>query len=151
MPSDCLECLIGATRVEVPLAEVERLLEYDAAPPPPLAEPWIGGIGIESVGQSDELFLSVSLRGDGGARSRHAQGLLFKSSAGGPRWALEVDRVVGLRSIEAETEADPVSGWAAPTAWLRRARDADGDEVRWFDVAEALRTLTGDVPEAPPA
>jgi hypothetical protein len=152
MPSDCLECLIGATRVEVPLAEVERLLEYDAAPPPPLAAAWVGGIGVESAGHDDELFLSVSLRGSSTAQRRHAQGLLFKSVDGQARWVLEVDRVIGLRTIEREAELPFASDWACPPEWLRRARDPSGLEVCWFDVAAAERTLAGiDSREGPAA
>jgi hypothetical protein len=123
--------------------QVERLLEYDAAPPPPLASPWLGGIGVDSGRHGDELFLSVSLRGQLLSGSHHARGLLFKPSEGRPRWALEVDRVVGLCTIEAEAEADPVSGWACPTGWLLRGHDSLGGEVRWFDVAAVERTLSG--------
>ena len=138
MPSECLECLIGATRVEVPLAEVERLLEYQAAPPPPLAHPWLGGIG---VAEKEDLFLSVSLSGDTSAAPRAVRGLLFRRSERRVRWALEVDRVVGLRKVEEEDGVHPVNGWACPPEWLLRGRDDDGGDVARLDVRAAERTL----------
>ena len=137
MPAECLECLIGATRVEVPLADVERLLEYQAAPPPPLAEPWVGGIGVV---QKEDLFLSVSLSGITATSPRAVRGLLFRAGDGALRWALEVDRVVGLRSIDAEKEAAPVDGWVCPSDWLRRGQGEGGD-VRCLDVRAAERAL----------
>lgn len=138
MSAECLECLIGATRVEVPLGEVERLLEYQAAPPPPLAQPWLGGIG---VADKEDLFLSVSLSGQSALEPRAVRGLLFRAGDTRLRWALEVDRVLGLRSIEEEPEAYPVEGWACPSDWLRRGRDDAGD-VRRLDVRAAERALT---------
>jgi len=149
MPSECLECLIGATRVEVPLAEIERLLEYRAAPPPPLAEPWVGGIGIETGKSETGLFLSVSLPGASASGLRETRGLLFRG-AGRPRWALEVDRVVGLQSIEEPAESSAMEGWVSPPSWLRPGRDAQGRAVRWLDVRAAELTLTGADREAPP-
>lgn len=135
MSAECLECLIGATRVEVPLGEVERLLEYQAAPPPPLAQPWLGGIGVVD---REDLFLSVSLSGHSAPEPRAVRGLLFRGR--GLRWALEVDRVLGLRSIEPEPDSFPVDGWACPADWLRRGRDGT-DDVRWLDVKAAERAL----------
>lgn len=137
MSAECLECLIGATRVEVPLHEVERLLEYQAAPPPPLAQPWLGGIGVVD---KEDLFLSVSLSGQSGPEARSVRGLLFRADGGRLRWALEVDRVLGLRAIEEAPDAFPVDGWACPPDWLRRGRDDAGD-VRWLDVKAAERAL----------
>jgi hypothetical protein len=139
MPAECLECLIGATRVEVPLGEVERLLEYQAAPPPPLAQPWLGGIGVVD---KEDLFLSVSLSGERAPEPRAVRGLLFRGGEARLRWALEVDRVLGLRSIEEGEDAFPVDGWPCPPDWLRRGRDAAG-EVRRLDVRAAERALGG--------
>ena len=138
MSAECLECLIGATRVEVPLGAVERLLEYQAVPPPSLAQPWLGGIGVV---EKEDLFLSVSLSGDTSAAPRAVRGLLFRRGDARVRWALEVDRVVGLCSIEEEGGTHPVKGWACPPEWLLRARDGDGTDVRRFDVKAAARAL----------
>jgi hypothetical protein len=139
MPAECLECLIGATRVEVPLAEVERLLEYQAAPPPPLAQPWLGGIG---VADKEDLFLSVSLAGHAATEARAVRGLLFRRGEQRLRWALEVDRVVGLRTVQESPEgAFPVTGWVCPPEWLLHAQDDGGGDVRRFDVKAAERAL----------
>jgi hypothetical protein len=149
MPSECLECLIGATRVEVPLADVERLLEYRASPPPPLAEPWVGGIGVESSQGRTDLFLSISLSGVPASESRETRGLLLRSAEGRPRWAVEVDRVVGLQTIDDPGEPRAVAGWACPSDWLRHGLDARGRPVRWLDVRAAELTLNGGDVEAP--
>jgi hypothetical protein len=150
MASECLECLIGATRVEVPLADVERLLEYQAAPPPPLAEPWVGGIGLQA--DNEDLFLSVSLPGGSAPGFRElVHGLLFRIGDGGHRWALEIDRVVGLRAIDGSGEPHRVPEWACPPAWLLHGRDSAGHSVRLLDVRAAERTLSGPgAPEARP-
>ena len=142
MEAECLECLIGVTRVEVPVAAVERLVEYQAAPAPPLAEPWLGGIGLDAADQ-DALFLSISLSGLSGGRAPGVRGLLFRAGEGGLRWALEVDRVVGLRAIEGGTKPHPVRGWACPSDWLLEAADEEGEPVRLLDVSAALRDLAG--------
>jgi len=138
MRAECLECLIGATRVEVPLAEVERLLEYQASPPPPTAHPWLGGIG---VADKEDLFLSISLSGPSAPGPRPVRGLLFRRRDSHLRWALEVDRVVGLRSVDDRTGAWPVTDWVCPPDWLLRGCDDSGGDVRRFDVAAAQRTI----------
>jgi hypothetical protein len=138
MPAECLECLIGATRVEVPLAEVERLLEYQAAPPPPLAQPWLGGIG---VADKEDLFLSVSLAGHAATGPRAVRGLLFRRGEQRLRWALEVDRVVGLRSVQESPGMFPMKGWVCPPEWLLLGQDDGGSDVRRFDVRAAEHAL----------
>jgi hypothetical protein len=57
------------------------------------------------------------------------------------RWALEVDRVVGLRRVEEDDGVHPVNGWACPPEWLLRGRDDDGGDVARLDVKAAERTL----------
>jgi hypothetical protein len=141
MEAECLECLIGATRVEVPVAEVERLVEYHAAAGPPLAEAWLGGIGIEATSQGDALFLSVRLT-RALERGSSLRGLLFRAASGAPRWALEVDRVIGLRKVVPGADAHPLPAGVCPPHWLRQARDEDGEPVRLFDVSAAAQALS---------
>jgi hypothetical protein len=142
MDGECLECLIGATRVEVPVADVERLVEYQAAPAPPLAQPWIGGIGLDAA-DDNRLFLSICLTGAGDRGVASVRGLLFRAGPSRPRWALEVDRVLGLRPIRAGATPEPVDGWVCPASWLLQAADASGEPVRFLDMDAADRALLG--------
>lgn len=136
MLSECLDCLVGGFRVAVPVDGVSRIVKYDVFPPPPLARPWVGGIGNEG----DTLFLSLALLDEEGRRPprRSAQGLLVRAAAGTPPWAVEVDQVSGIRWLElGRPPARLGPGWACPGEWLRTATDTAVEEetrVPWLDV-----------------
>src|SRR5688572_6730523 len=131
MVSECLDCLTGSNHVGVPLETIERLVEYQVSGAPPLSHPWVGGIGL--IG--DDLFVSIRLRPLTGptAPRREAKGLLLRSAPGQLRWALEVDRIVGVDELHVDGSRRPEAAFAEiPPAWLVGAVGPDGRELAWL-------------------
>jgi hypothetical protein len=110
---ECLECSVGGTVLMVPVRTLERVAEYALLPPPPLSEPWVGGLGQID----DRVFVSIALPGRAkSARSR--KGLLLRGGAD-DFCALEVERTGRLLAVE-PGETVVHSPWACPPHWIRR-------------------------------
>lgn len=122
-----LLCLIGSTRVLVPTSSVRLITEYEVGPPPPLASPYLSGIGI----LEKQLFLSIRVGFRQSAIRRRTAGLLLVPVRNSTDCAFEIDRVVGL-STEAPAELLP-----SEPPWLQRARSGE----RYLDVAAMRRSL----------
>ncbi len=137
--SDFLACRVGRHVVAVPLARVVRLVEFDRTAPPPLAQPWLGGLGHEG----GTLFPSLALRApDPG--SRRGKGLLLAD--GSLRFALEVDDVHGLIALEGErASAAPIPPeWRCPANWVSPASERQsGGDTLVLDVAAVAAALRG--------
>jgi hypothetical protein len=143
MISECLGCIVGGTHVAVPIASIERLVEYEVGAPLPLAQPWVGGIGM--IGS--ELFLSIHLGPPAPRTRRAAKGLLVREEPGRPRWALEVDAVGELDELVVAPELARTIDGIAPYGWLLEGEGADGEAVAWLHVAAVEAVLAAD-PEA---
>jgi hypothetical protein len=140
MVTECLDCLIGAAHVAVPIETVERLVEYEVGAAPPLAQPWVGGIGL----LPDQLFISVRLRPLPVSRPRReAKGLLIRAVPGRPRWAIEVDRIVGSFAVGLEHDFSPLGAFTEiPSGWLSTATRVDGTALSWLDT-QAVEAAIG--------
>jgi hypothetical protein len=131
MISECLDCVVGNTHVAVPLARVDRLVEYEISPAPPLSHPWLGGIGLLGT----HLFLSIQIGPVPAARDRRAaKGLLLRPEDGGAPWALEVDQILGIEEVLIDTAHAPAVHNDAPDGWLLEAERPEGGRVAWLDV-----------------
>jgi hypothetical protein len=145
MISECLDCIVGGTHVAIPVDRVERLIEYSVGLAPPLAHSWVGGIGL----LDDQLFVSVRLRGGAAdVPRREAKGLLVRAPDGRPRWALEVDRIVGTFELHGEPEIPRrAPALVVPSGWLFEVPRRDRETMVWLDVAAVDATLA-EAPEA---
>lgn len=131
MISECLDCVVGRAHVAVPLARVDRLVEYEIATAPPLTHRWVGGIGV--LGK--DLFLSIQIGTSPPARERRAaKGLLLRARDGGVPWALEVDQILGIEEVLIDPEAARAVTGAGPDGWLLEAERPEGGKVPWLDV-----------------
>jgi hypothetical protein len=144
MVTECLDCLIGAAHVAVPIEAVERLVEYEVGAAPPLSQPWVGGIGF----LPDQLFVSVRLRPLPVSRPRReTKGLLIRTTPGRPRWAIEVDRIVGSFAFDLAHDVSPLGAFTEiPSGWLATATRVDGTGLTWLDpraVEAALGPVAG--------
>jgi hypothetical protein len=159
MASESLECFVGNTRLAILVARVERLVEYELGPPPPLAHPWVAGIGW----LGDRAFVSVALDGrrsvsssptedangpvligahapalsEANVSSRSvAKGLLMAAPEGGLAWALEVDSIGGMALFERKPQVTVrLPSWPCPVEWLSAAETADGRDAILLDTA----------------
>lgn len=133
---DGLECVVGGRSVAVDVAAVDRLIEYQVSPPLPLAQPWVGGLGVEG----GLVFVSLRLApGEAAAGSR--KGVLFVSQGGAMRWTLEVDGVNGVVEVETAADEEARAGdWSCPPRWLLPVRSG-GRSLSWLDVADVEATL----------
>lgn len=130
-----LEFMVGPHSVVVPAALVERVLEVDLSPPPPLSRPWVGGLG---VGEG-ALFVAIDLTIGPRATGRATCVLLDTGAKPGVRWALRVTRTVGF----CEVKRCPRSS-ALPAEWPTWVVGAEsGSEVRagLLDVAGMARAF----------
>lgn len=123
-----LTCLVGSTRVFIPTAAIKLIVEYDVGPPPPLASPYLAGLGL----LEERLALSVRVGFRPTVRTRRTKGILFLASTETEEWAFEVDSVLGFAADE------PSDLLPSEPAWLARTRLGD----RYLDV-EAMRAALG--------
>jgi chemotaxis signal transduction protein len=136
---DGLECLIGKARVAMPMEMVKQVIEYQLAPPPPLAQKWVGGLGLFE----NQALVSIALvprRGE--LPPRHtAKGVLLKSVGRGRLgWVLEVSSVLSFvraRILPRREEDSP----AKLPAWILRAATEDDRLTGWIDVVAMLHSL----------
>ena len=117
MTCDCIECFIGELHVAIPADEIERIAEFDCAPRPPMARRWISGIGLHN----ELVYVLVALTENPRTISSRS-GLVIKRRSEAFNWALEVDRVVGLVTLEDEDAGkDDTKFESLPVDWLKGA------------------------------
>jgi hypothetical protein len=115
---DCLEVVIAGQPVAVPTLAVERVAELEVCGPPPLCEPWVGGLGRSAL----DLVVTLSLAGPAAASAgpaRQTTALLLRAPVSRTRWGIEIQRVVGFCQVDQRSMA-PASppGWPCPAGWL---------------------------------
>jgi len=112
--SNCLECAVDGHNLAIPVRVLDRALEYDLTAPPPLAEPWVGGLG--SLG--DDVWISLALPGRPRGPVQACRGLLLRS-ASGARFAIQVDEIGSL--IRTAPGEGSLPRWPVPAGWLSPA------------------------------
>jgi hypothetical protein len=123
--SESLECLVSSRRIVVPVRDLDRVVEVLLGPPPPLAEPWIAGLGLVE----NRPVVCLTLSGPPRDPLARCQGLLLKGPGSNQRYVLKVDEVRKVQEIEASGfEPVEVPGWPCPAGWLA-SRKAEGDVV----------------------
>jgi hypothetical protein len=119
--SDCLECVVGGTRLLVPL--LNR----------------VGGLAVID----DAVLPSIALAGRPLGPRAACKGLLLRRPPSPEQFALQVDDIGAMRSVSAGAlEAAEVPGWVCPPAWLGTALAGD-HRVLVLDPAAVAATLFG--------
>jgi hypothetical protein len=135
--SDCLECVIGGTRIQIPVGRLDRVAEYSLSAPPPLAEAWIGGLGL--IGNS--VCVSLALAGEPRGPVAACKGVLFGGRQG--RFAIQVDEVGDIGLVRPDARLDhPAPNWPCPSGWLAPARRG-ADLAIWLDTDAVEAWLFG--------
>lgn len=132
--SECLECTVLGIRMLVPTKDLDRVAEFPLTAPPPLAEGWVAGLGV--VG--GEPFVTLSLSGRPMGPLASCRALLLQTAEHGQRYAVLVDEVRAIWTINPEAFADePATGWPCPPGWLSAAPDADAQVLMLDTLAVA--------------
>jgi hypothetical protein len=131
-----LECVLGRHRVALPVDAVVQLIEYDVAPPPPMAQRWVSGIGT----YDGRVLISVSLvPSSSPPQRRTTKGVLLRSEGSGVAWALEVARAASF--VRAHITTEPLGNSEKVPSWILRASTEDGRPIGWIDVVEMMSRL----------
>jgi hypothetical protein len=121
----------------VPMPHLERVVDFELTPPPPLAESWIAGLGLLGGGQVVVLALPGAPQGP----LASCKAVLLRDARRGDRFAVEVEDVRAIWSInpDAFTPAAGV-GWPSPSSWLSSASDGN-EHVLCLDTEAVGRWL----------
>ena len=139
-----LECVIGRVQFALPVDAVHQVAEYEVAPPPPLASPWVGGLGL----YSGRVLVSISLlsRRVGPAPARRsAKGVLLNTPGSEVYWALEVGSVASFVKAKVLSKGVQV-GQAKLPAWVTAAVADDGRSLGWIHAEQMMQELSGQEP-----
>jgi chemotaxis signal transduction protein len=123
-------------KIAVPAEHVDQIIEYELCTPLPLAQRWIGGLGI----WEKRVLASIALTPPGSTRPvrRRAKGVLLRHSRRDIDWALEISGIAGFVQVSLQPMANRPAGIAP---FLRRAAAADGRPIAWLDVPLMFATL----------
>jgi chemotaxis signal transduction protein len=136
-----LECIVGRSRVAIPTAAVQQVIEYDVASPLPLARQWIGGIGIFDHRVLVSVALAAKARDLSTPQKRTAQGVLLRTLDSEVAWALEINRVAAFITAKVLPQKPQTGPYQLPP-WITGATAPDGRMIGWIDVAAMVRHLT---------
>jgi chemotaxis signal transduction protein len=137
-PMTALKCVMQGELVAVPVDIVAQIIEYEVGSLP-LARAWVGGIGMFE-GRVVLSLRPVSAQVAPGARATKAILLAHETST--LRWAVEVDSVLELVSLES-------LAWHQPRVvdlsrrWLPEEAPAEGGTLLRLDAAAMLREIGG--------
>jgi chemotaxis signal transduction protein len=139
-----LEFLVGSHGVVVPAALVERVIEVELSPPPPLARAWVGGLGVCEGAVFVAVDLVVRPRAASVPPGRASVEpavcvMLDTGKRAGLRWALRVNRTIGF--VDVTRCARPSSMPAEWQAWIAGAQFKDSTVVGLLDVASMARAF----------
>lgn len=128
---------VGTHGVVVPASLVERVVEAELSPSPPLGRAWVGGFGVSDGG----IFVAIDLLAGRAGSPAHlgvqACVLLETGTRSGLQWALRVTRALGF--VDLAQCARPVSMPAEWPAWVGGAQLGDKSIVGLLDVVGMLR------------
>lgn len=134
---DCLECVVDGTKLLVPVADLDRVAEYPLTEPPPRSEPWVGGLGLFE----GRAFLSLSLAGAPRGPLPFAKGLLFRASETVSAYAVQVDSVLALWTVDEDAVLPGTApAWPCPQSWLCAVLEG-GESLLRLDPAAVAASL----------
>jgi chemotaxis signal transduction protein len=135
-----LECTIGRVQFALPVESVDQVVEYDVAPPPPLASPWIGGLGLHAGRVLVSLSL-VSKKASSQPGHRTAKGVLLRVPDSKVSWVLEVGSVAAFVNASVSTRGVQV-GQARLPAWIAAASTPEGRALGWIHAKAMIEELS---------
>jgi chemotaxis signal transduction protein len=123
----------------VPTASVAQIIEYEVTPRLPLAERFIGGLGVHEgrIVVSIELVKLAAMTG----RRRSATGVLLHTPHSATRWVIEVHRINSF--VHAQSEGKTMAAGEKLPDWLSRVRTSDGRLIGWLDTELMVQHLGG--------
>lgn len=127
---------VGTHGLVVPAALVERVVEAELSPSPPLGRAWVGGFGVSE----GRIFVAIDLLVGAGSPApvgTQACVLLETGTRSGLRWALRVTRALGF--VDLARCARPASMPAEWPAWVGGAQLGDESIVGLLDVVGMAR------------
>jgi hypothetical protein len=135
--------MVGHALVVVPTAVIELVTEYELSPHVPLAHSWVSGVGF----QGGRFFASVALQKvpDAPGVVNRKGIIMAQDREGTARWAVEVDRTVGISSYAVLDGPFKSPHFSTPPGWLRKAQGETGREAAWLDVECVASHLRGEV------
>jgi len=112
---------------------VERVVEVELTPPPPLARAWLSGLGVVD----GVVFATVDLNVDETTSQPATCVLLDTGRKSKLRWALRVSRTLGFADVVRCARPSKLPGeWPS---WVAGARVGDETELGLLDVAGMAR------------
>jgi chemotaxis signal transduction protein len=139
-----LEFTVGSHSIVVPAALVERVIEVPLSSPPPLARPWLGGLGVGAGAVFVAVDLAIRSRASvstpAAASSELAVCVLLETGKRSAlRWALRVTRTVGF--VEVTRCPRPSSLPSEWPAWVAGAQLEADTVTGLLDVAGMARAF----------
>jgi hypothetical protein len=132
-----LECVIGRWRFGVPVESVQQVVDLEMDRPPPLAHPWVGGMGLHE----GRAMVSIALFPSPGRARRQVKGLWLTVEGVPTGYVLEVSSVGTF--IEAEVKQRRVTVGGKPLPAFVTSAVVSSRSIGWIDVASMLRALPG--------
>ncbi len=133
-----LECLIGRGRFGVPVEAVHQVLTCEVGAPPPLAQPWVGGVGLHE----GHLLISIALFPVQRTYHRQIKGIWLSVRGAPSEFMLEVGRVATF--VEARLLTNLVSiGKNRLPGYVTAASAPGSRSIGWIHVEPMLRELAG--------
>jgi hypothetical protein len=133
-----LECTIGRWRFGVPVESVQQVVDLDMERPPPLAHPWVGGVGLHE----GRALVAISLLPSSAGARRQAKGIWLAVDGAPTEYLLEVSRVGTF--LEVEVQQKRVTIGKNPLPAFVTAAVASSGSLGWIHVASMLQTLLGE-------
>jgi chemotaxis signal transduction protein len=128
----------------IPVDDVEQIVEYAVSAPPPLAQPWVGGLAVLGERLVTSLRLGASPGGEG---PRSVKGLWVRRGGTRVGVVVEVERVGAMITAERTGEAATATGFVCPRRWLGEAKRARGDTLLLLEVQAMLADLETTTPD----
>lgn len=140
-----LECVVLGSPLLIPVDHVEQIVEYAVSAPPPLAQPWVGGLAV----LGERLVTSVRLGPRPSTEEpRTAQGLWVRRGGARMGVVVEVERVGAMITAERTLAPLGATRFVCPERWLAQARRTRGDTLPLLEVQSMLTDLETTTPDA---
>jgi hypothetical protein len=133
---DCLECVVLGTSILIPTRDLDRVTEYPLTAAPPLCEPWVGGLGLVD----GTIWVSLALAGEPRGPLPGCKGVLLFAPDRSHRYAVQVEAVGTITSVELGLGILGPIPWPCPVSWFT-ATVHQGSDVLRLDTDAVAATL----------
>lgn len=123
---DCLECVVLGTPILIPTRHLDRVIEYSLTAPVPLSHSWVGGLGLVD----GALWISLALAGEPRGPLSGCKGVLLLAPDQHNRYAVQVESVGAIASVEPGVGVVGPIPWPCPVSWFAATTHAGHDVLR---------------------